>query len=135
LPDPELAPDRPSYVAPRNSTEEKLAAIWCEVLGLEGIGIHDNFFELGGHSLLATQVFSRASAFFEVELPFRLIFEGPTVAEFAVAVEEVRNSQQSMITAPAIVPISRDKYRLNRTSSQTLVWNNEAGEPAGIAQS
>src|ERR1044072_4302195 len=43
LPDPELEPDRVSYVAPRNSTEEKLAAIWCEVLGLEGIGIHDNF--------------------------------------------------------------------------------------------
>ncbi|HXQ69567.1 MAG TPA: amino acid adenylation domain-containing protein, partial [Pyrinomonadaceae bacterium] len=141
LPDPELEPNRISYVAPRNPTEEKLAAIWCEVLGLEGIGIHDNFFELGGHSLLATQVFSRASAFFEVEFPFRLIFEAPTVAEFAVAAEEIRNSQQSRITAPAIVPIPRDKYRVSRTSSQNLVWSNEAGsnneaaEPVSIAQS
>ncbi|MEJ7675841.1 MAG: methyltransferase domain-containing protein [Chitinophagaceae bacterium] len=35
------------YVAPRNKMEEKLAAIWQELLGVKGIGVEDNFFELG----------------------------------------------------------------------------------------
>ena len=47
------------FVAPRDPTEERLAAIWAEVLGVTRVGIQDNFFELGGHSLLATRVTSR----------------------------------------------------------------------------
>ncbi|HWY29959.1 MAG TPA: amino acid adenylation domain-containing protein, partial [Candidatus Acidoferrum sp.] len=56
------------FVAPRTPTEEKLAAIWREVLGAERIGVHDNFFELGGHSLSATRVISRTTGPFQIEL-------------------------------------------------------------------
>ncbi len=76
---------------------------------------------------MATQVFSRVRAVFEVEVPFRLIFEAPTVAEFAVAAEEVRSSQQVETTAPAIVPISRDKYRLGKAPA-SLANTAEDGE-------
>ncbi len=48
-----------SYVAPRNDTEQVLAAIWQEVLQVEQVGIHDNFFDLGGDSILSLQVISR----------------------------------------------------------------------------
>ena len=48
-----------TFVAPRSATEELLAEIWSEILGVEKIGIHDNFFDLGGHSLRAIQVISR----------------------------------------------------------------------------
>ena len=48
-----------AFVAPRSSTEEKVAATWTEVLELGKVGINDNFFDLGGHSLLATQGISR----------------------------------------------------------------------------
>ena len=90
LPAPgEVRPDLAgSYAPPRTSTEEKLAAIWSELLGLESLGIHDNFFELGGHSLLATQLVSRLRDLFGVELPLRLVFQMPTVAEVAEAISQ-----------------------------------------------
>jgi amino acid adenylation domain-containing protein len=75
--------ERP-YVAPVNAIEERLAAIWSAVLGLELVGVNDNFFtELGGHSLLATQVVSRVRDVLHVELPLRWMFETPTIAGIA----------------------------------------------------
>ncbi|MCI0546224.1 MAG: amino acid adenylation domain-containing protein, partial [Candidatus Rokubacteria bacterium] len=79
-----------SYVAPRTPVEGVLARIWTDVLGLDQVGVHDNFFtELGGHSLLGTQLVSRLRQTFQVELPLRRLFEAPTVAELAGAVEEL----------------------------------------------
>jgi amino acid adenylation domain-containing protein len=89
LPAPEA--DRPQlehgYLAPRTPVEEAIARIWGEVLGLERIGVHDGFFDLGGHSLLATRVLAQLRRAFELELPLRLLFEAPTVALQAEAVE------------------------------------------------
>ena len=48
------------YVAPRTELEERLAAIWSQVLGLDRVGVHDNFFECGGDSILSIQILSRA---------------------------------------------------------------------------
>ncbi len=76
------------YAPPRNDTEERLAAVWQEVLGLERVGIHDDFTELGGHSLVAIQVVSRVREAFDVDLPLSVLFEAPTVAAMAVAVLE-----------------------------------------------
>jgi acyl transferase domain-containing protein len=74
------------FVAARNETEQIIARIWQELLGIESIGVHDNFFELGGQSLLATQVVARVRTAFQTDLPLRRFFEGPTVAELALAV-------------------------------------------------
>jgi natural product biosynthesis luciferase-like monooxygenase protein len=57
FPPPQLASAADEEVqAPKSATEEELAAIWCEVLGLERVGRDRNFFELGGHSLLSVKV-------------------------------------------------------------------------------
>lgn len=89
LPAPEAVGWRPGgpYVAPRTPPEEALARLWSEVLHCERVGVHDNFFELGGHSLLATQIIARTAEAFQVQVPLRSLFEGPTVAEQAVVVE------------------------------------------------
>jgi phthiocerol/phenolphthiocerol synthesis type-I polyketide synthase E len=82
---PELTTE---YFAPTDETEERLATMWAELLGIDRIGIHDDFFTLGGHSLLATQIVSRVREMFALELPLKAIFEAPTVAKFAALVEE-----------------------------------------------
>ena len=77
-----------SFVAARTPIEEIVAEIWAEVLKREKVGIHDNFFDLGGHSLLATQVVSRIRERLQAELPLRVLFETPTVAELALQIEQ-----------------------------------------------
>ncbi len=76
-----------AFVAPRTPVEERLAALWCELLRVERVGVHDSFFELGGHSLLATRLLARLRTAFGVEVPLRRILEEPTLGAVAAAVE------------------------------------------------
>jgi len=94
LPPPNRASHR-AHVEPRDHTEERLAALWKDVLGLDDIGIHDNFFELGGHSLLALQLLSKMKRTLGVDIPLGRLFDLPTIAEVA---GEVRAQGES---APA----------------------------------
>jgi NAD(P)-dependent dehydrogenase (short-subunit alcohol dehydrogenase family)/acyl carrier protein len=68
-----------AYVAPGTPTEQKIARIWADLLGVEKVGIQDNFFDLGGHSLLAIQVITRIKAELKAEVSVSTLFEGPTV--------------------------------------------------------
>ncbi|WP_156483730.1 phosphopantetheine-binding protein, partial [Azotobacter vinelandii] len=67
--------------------EQRIAAIWAEVLKVERVGLTDNFFELGGHSLLATQAISSINVQLGIDLPLRLIFEKPILNEFSMTLE------------------------------------------------
>ena len=95
LPEPDLAPARTEYLAPRNEVEEKLARIWCDVLRLEKAGVHDNFFDLGGHSLLATQLVSRIRTTFGVQIPLSRFFEKPTIAEIGSDLQQAEGRPPS----------------------------------------
>ncbi|HEY4596324.1 MAG TPA: amino acid adenylation domain-containing protein, partial [Thermoanaerobaculia bacterium] len=86
LPAPDAERSGREFVAPEGEVQERLAAIWAEILRVERVGARDSFFELGGHSLIATQVLSRVREAFGVELPLRALFETPTVAGLAEAV-------------------------------------------------
>jgi len=84
LPAPERSgSQQTAYVAPRTATEEMLAGIWAEVLGLERVGIEENFFDLGGHSLLLLQGYSRLRASLGRDLPFVALMQYPTVRSLA----------------------------------------------------
>jgi acyl carrier protein len=99
-------------VAPRTPLEQDLAAVWVAVLGIPRVGVHDNFFELGGHSLLATQLASRFREALRVDLPLRIIFECPSVAELA---EYVEQSWLDVVAAPS--PIAKVDRELHRRSA------------------
>src|SRR5688500_3844762 len=129
LPAPEYAADADRYVAPRTPVEEVLAGIWAEMLRLERVGVEESFFELGGHSLLATRVVSRVRQVFGVELPLRALFEGPTVAELAGRVEEIRRAGLPVL--PPVVPTERTGA-LPLSFAQERLWFLDRLEPGSI---
>ena len=125
-----------SLVAARNATEERLLAIWKELLGVERIGVEDDFFALGGHSLLATQAVSRVRQAFGVELPLRTFFEAPSVASVAAEISSLRLGGGEA-DVPPIVPVPRDGrlplsfaqerlWFLDRLEARTLAYNEAA---------
>jgi phthiocerol/phenolphthiocerol synthesis type-I polyketide synthase E len=101
--DQDIAPahERPQlrnrYTAPRTPLEASLVEVWEEVLGVREIGVEDNFFDLGGHSLLATRLVARIRLKLEVDLPLQRIFETPTVAGLAEAVESPCGSEDDEV--------------------------------------
>ncbi|MFK3775625.1 amino acid adenylation domain-containing protein [Pseudomonas sp. NPDC089406] len=72
-----------AHVEPATQLERQLAAIWCEVLGLERVGSTDDFFELGGHSLLLTRLVSRVREALGVDLALHEVFDHSSVSTLA----------------------------------------------------
>ncbi|MEU8587398.1 non-ribosomal peptide synthase/polyketide synthase [Streptomyces sp. NPDC048664] len=90
LPEPDWAAGgESSYRAPGTETEDVLAGIWAELLGVERVGVDDNFFMLGGDSILSIQVVSRARTA-GLALTPRDLFRHPTVAALAAATGTAR---------------------------------------------
>ena len=110
------------WVAPRSPVEQALWAIWREVLHVEGFGVHHSFFALGGHSLLATQVLARVRDAFGVELPLRSMFEAPSLAGQAGAIEAALHGASGDATAlPPLRRLPRDGL-LPTSFSQRRMW-------------
>ncbi len=84
-------------VAPRDEAEEAVAGIWREILGIKQLCIHDNFFDLGGHSLSGVQIMLRVQELFAMELPVKILFEAPTIAEFVDKVADYQALGESPV--------------------------------------
>ncbi len=106
-PDGTRPPLTKEFVSPRTEIEELIAQTWRQVLKIENIGIFENFFELGGHSLLATQVVARLREAFNKEVPLRVLFDAPTIAELAQELETIIRDGRAP-ELPPIVPVPRD---------------------------
>lgn len=72
----------PAAQPPRGPAEERLAALFARVLGLETLGVHDSFFALGGDSIVSMRLVAQARAAGLAISP-RDVFEHPTVAGLA----------------------------------------------------
>ncbi|MHB8383171.1 MAG: AMP-binding enzyme, partial [Candidatus Binataceae bacterium] len=110
-----------NFVGPRTAQERTLAEIWAEVLHLDRVGVRDDLFELGADSLHIFQIAARATkAGIRVAAP--LFFKYRTI-EGLLAHSESENSNGTATPMPAIVPVSRAKYRMNRAT----ILNQKAG--------
>jgi amino acid adenylation domain-containing protein/non-ribosomal peptide synthase protein (TIGR01720 family) len=111
LPEPDRA--RPAearaFVPPRTPEEERLAAVWTEVLGVERVGAEDDFFALGGDSILGIRLVARAAQE-GLHLEPRQVFEHPTLAAQAASASPVPtvDAEQGPVTGPVpLTPIQR----------------------------
>ncbi|MDT8914694.1 non-ribosomal peptide synthetase [Amycolatopsis sp. PS_44_ISF1] len=108
--------------APRHETDERILAVWREVLGRDDIGVRDSFFDLGGHSLLCVQVLSRVNREFAVELPLSSLFSHRTVAGLADLIATAEPAARPLRPAPADAP-------LVPSSAQRRLWFLEQLQP------
>ncbi|MEJ3655789.1 SDR family NAD(P)-dependent oxidoreductase [Actinomycetes bacterium KLBMP 9759] len=91
------------YVAPRTELERQLAALWSEAIGVGEIGVDDDYFGLGGNSMAGVHLLWRVGETLGVTLTMRNLFDAPTVAGMAAAVEHARETGAA---APAASPIT-----------------------------
>jgi amino acid adenylation domain-containing protein len=97
LPEPHLEEQAGrSYVAPHTLTEQTLAKIWMEVLGISRVSNNDDFFDLGGNSLSALQVIARIQHELEGKIPVYKIFESPCLADLALQVDLELNRKKTL---------------------------------------
>ncbi|MGA8116117.1 MAG: amino acid adenylation domain-containing protein [Actinocatenispora sp.] len=134
LPAPDVRRGGEGYLAPRDETEERVAAIMAEVLGIDRVGVHDDFFALGGHSLLATSLTGRIAAALGTELPVRAVFTDPTVAGLAA----VLSAGTEAVAAPAVPavprrPDERGLVRFPASFQQRRVWFLTQFDPGSAA--
>ncbi|SEB87143.1 amino acid adenylation domain-containing protein [Streptomyces sp. 2224.1] len=117
LPAPDLttvADDEP-YTAPEGLLEEALAEIWRSVLtGPDGraprIGARHGFFRLGGDSIRAARVIARIQEEYDVTLPLRTLFDRPTVAALAEAVEEAVRAEIASLSDAELAAAHREYH-------------------------
>jgi len=85
-PSRELPGDAPR-ASPTGDTEEKIAAVWCEVLDIEDVGVDDNFFEIGGNSLLLARVNAKLKETVDPNVAVLDMFKHPTIKTLAAHLE------------------------------------------------
>jgi amino acid adenylation domain-containing protein len=124
---PEVEEDK-DFIAPATEREIRLAAIWKEILKIDKVGIHSGFLELGGHSLTAAQLITRIKKEFNVEIPFRIIFDRLTISGLLDYIDEqantmVENQRRSILRSDS----GRDEFPLS--SSQRRIWFMENLNP------
>jgi non-ribosomal peptide synthase protein (TIGR01720 family) len=119
-----------SYVAPQNPTEQILANIWSELLGVEKIGRDDNFFDLGGDSVVSIQIIVRARQA-GLQLTAKQVFEQQTIADLAAVATgnnlPITEAEQDLITGPVLLtPIQhwffeQDRQNRNHFNQSVLL--------------
>ncbi|MDY1050954.1 pyoverdine non-ribosomal peptide synthetase PvdD [Pseudomonas aeruginosa] len=126
LPQPDASLSQQAYRAPGSELEQRIAAIWAEILGVERVGLDDNFFELGGHSLLATRVISRVRQEQQLDASLKALFERPVLEAFAQGLERTAD-------AVSTIPLADRQQPLALSFAQERQWFLWQLEPESAA--
>jgi amino acid adenylation domain-containing protein len=114
-----IADDRMATIdRPRTPTEDRLHAIWQDVLGVSGVDVHESFFDVGGHSLLAARLASRIRREFGVGLPLKRLFESPTIAELAIALD----ASDDTVMETSVIPRAERRDEMPCSFAQERMW-------------
>lgn len=115
------------YVAPQTPTEEKLSAIWGQLLKIDRVGRTDDFFELGGDSLLSISLLSKLESGFDVTVSIKDIFEHPVLKQFAEFLDHAQNHQKKIVATGAqryaLLPQQMAIYAACSKNPQSLAYN------------
>ncbi|WP_128894536.1 non-ribosomal peptide synthetase [Longirhabdus pacifica] len=114
LPDPILV-STDEMVKPKNEVETQLLDIWKEVLSIKSISTTDNFFDLGGNSIKVMTLHALMYKKFQIDIPFKAIFEHPTIVKLASRMKSMQTSSYDMIQAVEerdLYPISSVQQRM-----------------------
>ena len=126
LPIPELnITSKCEYIAPRNVKEEQLTAVWCNVLGLNKIGINDDFFELGGNSLMGVRIIAELKSV-NYSTNIKDLFKYKTIRLLAEHISESENLILKIRHNPAL-----EYYET--TGAQNRLYYTEKMSELGIA--
>jgi amino acid adenylation domain-containing protein/non-ribosomal peptide synthase protein (TIGR01720 family) len=132
LPEPGDAAGKEAYAPPSNEIEEQLAEIWCQVLGIERIGINDNFFELGLDSIKAIQVSARMLNK-KLKVEARDIFANPTIKELGQYVQKADRpiDQRAIEGEVPLTPIQQwffeKKFKEKNHFNMAVMFYKESG--------
>lgn len=88
LPEAGIVQSGRTTAAPKTRTEQELAGIWSELLGVKQVGVHDNFFDLGGHSLLIIRLINEVRKALGFPLRVSEVLQNPTIDLLARLVSE-----------------------------------------------
>lgn len=132
LPEPAMGPGAEQRTPPTTETEAALHALWADVLGHAEFGVHDNFFELGGHSLNVSRLYARLHKTFGVRIPLAVLFQQPTVAQQAAALDAARSQPaDEQAPAPVILPQERPA-RVPLSYQQSRLWFLHQFDPSSL---
>lgn len=121
---------------PTTPIEEFLAKIWCDVLGLERVGVNQNFFDAGGSSLQAALLTSRLSDELEVNVPTALIFDLADISEVALRLAELHPDLMAQRFGQAAVAKQLEAHSVSRRPNGSSGWHDLLAplQPQGTAR-
>ena len=116
---------------PLTPSEEVVAAVWQEVLGVPSVTPTDDFFSLGGHSLLAIQVATRLAQLFGVDVPVLEIFQAVDAADLAHRLDQLVIAGRGGERPPLVADPNRERAPLS--FGQERLWSIQRMHPSSTA--
>jgi amino acid adenylation domain-containing protein len=79
--------------------QRRVAALWCEMLHLNSVGLHENFFDIGGHSLLLVKLHVALKREFTTDVALVELFQHTTVHAQAARMARQRSAEGALARA------------------------------------